>query len=236
MYRWVDNSVVTMVSTMHDPNDSVVRARRRPRTTQVNRRHVQTVWGDDYIKDIAIPAVIDDYNHWKVGVDTFDQLLAILMCDLRCRRTWMPMMIFCLMTMRVNSYRAHVYICEDHRNHKMFTLMWIRCLMRRATMLVRHTRNTLVHEAQTPSPRKRFRMSTNNPQLPAVRHDPNVSHVAVLAKKQGKCIYCRYLYLCAKIEGPNEDPKTWGVIRQPMRKCIGCGVYVCKQCFVLYHS
>ena len=121
-YRWVDNNVVTLVSTMHDPNDSVVRPRRRPRTTQVNRHHVRTVWGDEHTKDIAIPRVVDDYNHWKVGVDTFDQYLAYLMCDLRCRRTWMPLMIFCLMTMRVNSFRAHTFICPDPVTHKSFTL------------------------------------------------------------------------------------------------------------------
>ena len=189
-YRWVDNNVVTMVSTMHDPNASVVHARRRPRTTQVNRHHVSTVWGDNHVKDIAIPQVIDDYNHWKVGVDTFDQYLASLMCDLRCRRTWMPMMIFCLMTMRVNSYRAHTYICPNFQSHKQFTLMWIRCLMRRATTLVRHTRNTIVHEAQKSSPTKRFRMSSSNPKLPDVRHDPNLSHIPTFSEKQGKYITC----------------------------------------------
>ena len=235
-YRWVDNNVVTLVSTMHDPNDSVVRPRRRPRTTQVNRHHVRTVWGDEHTKDIAIPRVVDDYNHWKVGVDTFDQYLAYLMCDLRCRRTWMPLMIFCLMTMRVNSFRAHTFICPDPVTHKSFTLKWMWCLMRRATMLVRHTRNTIVHEAQRSSPSKRFRMSNTNPTLPEVRHDPNVSHIPTLSKRQGKYIYCRYLHLCNKLEDPDAHPRAWGIIRQPQRMCIGCGFHVCKQCWDVYHS
>jgi len=136
-YRWVDNNVVTLVSTMHDPNATIVKPRRRPRTTQVNRRHVQLVWGDDSVKDIAIPCVVNDYNHWKVGVDVMDQLLAVLFPDLRCRRTWMPLMIQSLMIQRVNSYTAHRYICTSPRDHKHFTLYWIKCLMRRATMIAR---------------------------------------------------------------------------------------------------
>ena len=49
-YRWVDNNMVTLVSTMHDPNASVGKDRRRPQTTQTNRHHVCAVWGDDPVK------------------------------------------------------------------------------------------------------------------------------------------------------------------------------------------
>ena len=139
------------------------------------------------------------------------------------------------MIQRVNSYTAHRYICTSPRGHKYFTLCWIKCLMRRATMIVRQTRRTFIHEAQQASPGKRFRFSNTNPQLPAVRHSPNVSHVAVISAVQGKCLYCRYQYMCSKIEHP-DDKALWGVIRQPQRKCIGCGVYLCKDCFGPYHE
>ena len=108
--------------------------------------------------------------------------------------------------------------------------------MRRAIKLVRHTRDSLVQEAQTASPLRRFRMSSKNPTLPAVRHSADVTHAPVLAAKQGKCIYCRYQYLCKKVEMPDADPTVWGVIRQPQRKCLGCGHYVCKDCWAAYHS
>lgn len=235
-YRWVDNSVVTLVSTMHDPNASVLTARRRPRMTQTNKNHVAAVWGEDYVKDIAIPKVVSDYNVWKVGVDTFDQYLAYMMPDLRCRRTWMPLMIQALMTMRVNSYRAHTYICKpNHRGHKTFTLQWMRCLMRRASKLVRMTRATIIHEHTPRSPARRHRMSSKNPTLPEVRHSSQVSHVPVLSTSQGKCIYCRFLHLCAKIDHPDTKDR-WPAIRQPQRKCIGCGFHLCKSCFKPYHA
>ena len=231
----VDNNVVTLVSTMHDPNESVVKNRRRPRTTQTNRHHVRAVWGDDPVKPIAIPKVVDDYNHWKVGVDVMDQLLAVLFPDLRCRRTWMPLMIQALMTMRVNAYTAHKYVCTHPRSHKEFTLCWMKCLMRRATKLVRVTRNSIIHSVDQSSPR-RFRMSTKNPRLPNARLDNNLSHAAVINPRQGKCVYCRYKYLCQKIERPDDNPSSWGTVGQPMRKCIGCNVYLCRACFDPYHS
>ena len=234
-YRWVDNNVVTLVSTLHKPDEVVVKERRRPRTTQVNKRHVQRVWGDEHTKMIGIPRVVNDYNNWKVGVDVFDQLLSYLICDLRIRRTWMPLMIQALNTMRVNSYIAQTKLCGPYaHNHKHFTLFWIKALMRRATTFVRTTRDNIIREFQPT--KHRYRLSGKNPQLPSVRHDVNVSHVPVLAKAQGKCIYCRYLHMLNKLNQPDADPKTWGVIRQPQRKCIGCNQHLCKDCFDAYHA
>ena len=234
-YRWVDNNIVLLVSTMHDPKATVLKARRRPRTTQTNKRHVRMVWGEEHVVDIEIPQVVDDYNHWKVGVDVIDQLIAYLMCNLRCQRTWIPMMIQALMTMRVNSYTGHKYIYTgDAKDHKTFSLAWMRALMRRAIKLTRATRQVIA-SAPVSSPAKRFRLSSKNPQLPEVRHDVAVSHAAVISPTQGKCIYCRYTYMCKKIQHP-DDKSMWGVVRQPQRKCIGCGVYLCKQCFAPYHS
>ena len=164
-----------------------------------------------------------------------DQLLAVLFPDLRCRRTWMPLMIQALMTMRVNAYTAHKYVCTHPRSHKEFTLCWMKCLMRRATKLVRVTRNRIIHSVDQSSPR-RFRMSTKNPRLPNARLDNNLSHAAVINPRQGKCVYCRYKYLCQKIERPDDNPSSWGTVGQPMRKCIGCNVYLCRACFDPYHS
>ena len=185
-YRWVDNNVVTLVSTLHDPKAKVIKARRKPRITQTNRNHVERVWGDLPVKKIAIPCVVDDYNHWKVAVDVFDQLLAVMFPDVRCHRTWMPLMTHTLVTQRVQSYIAHKHIATSPRDHKNFTLAWLQCLMRRAAMIVRATRSTVVHHPTSSSPPKRYRMSQTNPQLPNVRHNPNVSHVAVIAERQGK--------------------------------------------------
>ena len=153
-----------------------------------------------------------------------------------CLRTWIPLMIQALHTARVNGFIAHKHICTKPVDHKTFLLTWCRVMKRRAVMLVRRTRNSLIHVKDTGSPTKRFRFSDKNPSLPEVRHSQEVTHVAVIAASQGKCIYCRYLHLCKKIENPDADPRSWGVVRQPMRKCIGCGYHLCRDCFDSYHS
>jgi hypothetical protein len=77
IFRWVDNNVVTMVSSFHDGTEAnPTRRRRKPRLTNTNRNHVEQVWGRQGVTDIEIPAVIDDYNHFMLGVDKADQLIA----------------------------------------------------------------------------------------------------------------------------------------------------------------
>ena len=86
---------------------------------------------------------------------------------------------------------------------------------------------------QTHSPSRHFRFSSKNPTLPDVRHSTDVTHAAVLVKRQGKCIHCRYKYMCAKIENPDVDPVFWGMVRQPQHKCVGCGFYLVGMTFIL---
>ena len=102
--RWVDNNIVTMVSTVHYPEPSVVSARRRPRKTSKNKGHVDTVWGDKLVIKIQIPQWIHDYNHWMGGIDKADQLISYYRPQLWCRRTWIPIFLHTLNCFRVNAY------------------------------------------------------------------------------------------------------------------------------------
>lgn len=92
VYRWIDSNVVHMISTIHDRTDTVPKERRKPRTTLTNKNHVESVWKDRSSVKITIPQVIDDYNHWMLGVDLADQYMAYYSPNLRYRRTWMPLM------------------------------------------------------------------------------------------------------------------------------------------------
>ena len=67
--RWVDNNVVTMVTTMHTPDETVSRARNKPRVNAVIKANLNQIWGDSFTRMIEIPKVIDDYNHW-MGAST----------------------------------------------------------------------------------------------------------------------------------------------------------------------
>ena len=104
MCRWVDNNIVTMVSNVHKGNEAISIDRKKPRVTQTNRKNLKEVWGDDYVRTIQIPKMIDDYNNTMNGVDKADQLISYYRPKLRCRRIWMPIMFHCLDLIRINSY------------------------------------------------------------------------------------------------------------------------------------
>ena len=66
---WVDNNVVTMVTTMHTHDETVSHVRKKPRVNAVNKANLNRIWGDSSARMIEIPKVIDDYNHWMGGID-----------------------------------------------------------------------------------------------------------------------------------------------------------------------
>ena len=76
--------VVMMVSTIHTGDEVLKRARRKPRVTDKNKGHVRLVWGDNHTVNINIPLLIDNYNHWMLGVDVADQLIAYYRAKIQC--------------------------------------------------------------------------------------------------------------------------------------------------------
>ena len=89
IFRWIDNNIVKMVSNIHtgDSTEQVLRNRRKPRLNEFNKKHVRLIWGDEHRKELEIPQIINDYNHWMLGVDVVDQLIAYYRPKIRCRRT-----------------------------------------------------------------------------------------------------------------------------------------------------
>eukprot|EP00977_Amphora_coffeiformis_P024269 scaffold15276_cov88-Amphora_coffeaeformis.AAC.1 len=67
MARWIDNNQVTMVTNVHRGDEKIARTRRKPRENSTNKGHLRAVWGDGYTREIEIPGMIDDYNHWMLG-------------------------------------------------------------------------------------------------------------------------------------------------------------------------
>ena len=131
--RWMDNGLVFMVSTVHRIGKEVKRVRKRPRITTLNKKHVQSVWGNDGTKEIFIPTMIDDYNHWMLGVDVCDQRISYYHANLRCYRNWMPMMIQIMSMIRTNCYIIYKqHYKEDALSHKKITLLFIEELMKLA--------------------------------------------------------------------------------------------------------
>jgi Transposase IS4 len=227
--RWVDNNIVTMVSTLHTGEEIVTSSRKRPRATAVNRNHLNTVWGNEAKRSIAIPKMIDDYNHWMLGVDKCDQLIAYYRPELRCRRVWMPLFFQCLDIIRVNAY-----IASSGNDQKVFIQAFREYLLTRARVWEhgRATRARQVALSRKPrSSEKRHRMSHKNPALPLKRlqGEPK-AHVMVQANTQRTCVYCSYVKALSKGAGePLPNPS------KVLKRCLYCDVALCKDHFDIYH-
>lgn len=240
--RWVDNSCVLMVSTVHSPHEKILRPRKKPRQTATNKSHLDLVWNNGPIRNIHIPRIINDYNHFMGGVDLSDQLISYYTPNLRCRRTWMPMMIQCLQIMRVNAYIVFKHLTPDNLGknaHKLFVLDIVTSMRSRASSMFSGeitTRNSTAATSNEAIHLPYARISMKNPGLPPSRlSQPFSNHIEKVVRKQRACRMCSYLR--AKFiqeHGKNSpgEPK----VREPGRICTLCKVHLCTHHFESYHQ
>lgn len=231
--RWVDNKPVDFVSTVHTGNEVVDKARKRPRVTHLNRRHVSTVWGDDWVTEITMPSVVAHYNIMMGGVDKAYQMISYYRPKLRCRRIWMPMFFHSLDICRLNAY----IIAQREKiglTHKDFILEWISSFNDRAEFFERQrTRAAVSTILSPPSSNSKKRMSHTKPKLPEYRLSGQpTDHVIVISDSQRSCTYCRYLYAKAKQNETQPLPK----VKKPTRKCLVCNDHLCSDHFDVFHK
>jgi len=129
---WKDNNLVLFLSTIHYPveldlkivrtlqantkpgnligQELIVRNRGQPRATSTAAKSVRAEFGDAVRKNLAIPCVIDEYNH-KIGqVNLADQYRAGNPGLRRIRRGgWHALFRFLFNTVLVNSYLLSSY-------------------------------------------------------------------------------------------------------------------------------
>ena len=102
--QWQDNSSVHFLSTIHTLEAKIISQRKKPRSTSSNGPGIRRVFGSHERANIAIPAVTDDYNQYKVGVDLADQYRSYYFTQLKCLRNWPPIFYWLLDTTVINSY------------------------------------------------------------------------------------------------------------------------------------
>ena len=235
----MDNNIVTIVTTLHTPNESVLSVRKKPHATSTNKGHLERVWGPDYEKAVQIPRTIDDYNHYMLGCDRADQLISNYRLKLRCRRIWMPIMFHSLDLLRTNAFVAHSNIVDksEKLEHKDFILAMVDKFCEQVTALsVGATRSQHEKEKETPttiSPSKRRRISVKRPVLPTERFEGKpTEHSQTIDEKRSTCRYCSYVKVCHKVNNMAGPPPK---VRNIYRMCSYCQVYLCQEHFDVYH-
>lgn len=79
------------MTTVDDGQTTVTRPRHRPTKTATNARTSRAVFGDDAVKELAIPQLIDKYNHFIGGVDQADQLRSYYNTQRIYVKSWKPL-------------------------------------------------------------------------------------------------------------------------------------------------
>ncbi|KAL1953145.1 hypothetical protein VTO42DRAFT_3545 [Malbranchea cinnamomea] len=102
---WQDNNIVLGLSTLHSPTAFIAQKRKRPAKTSTNEALVRRVFGDEVIKELDIPAFINDYNHYMGAVDVSNQLRANYTVHRKTYRNWLPLFYFFIDAVVVNAFR-----------------------------------------------------------------------------------------------------------------------------------
>ena len=186
---------------------------------------------------VKIPQIINNYNHWMLGVDLVHQLIAYYGPKTCCRRTQMPLFLHGSNIIRVNSYVLYKETAYDHpdvnddiNSHKQFLIAFINSLIHCA----QDEESVQPSCTQTATPLDPTIHLNKTTQLRFSRNDPSLStfdHIqflpgdhSLITTKQRKCKYCQYLCLLAKLAG---QPISTEV--RPTTECQVCRVNLCKK-------
>ena len=151
------------------------------------------------VTTIGIPPVINGCNHWMEGVNKADQCMLHCRPNLRCRRTWMPIMFHALDCMHSNAFVASKKLGYKGV-HKDFVMEWCQALRCHAVSdevaMTRRARQQREDPIVISSAQKNGRcMSHTNPELLEYQlQGPREEHHPVPVKgKQRTCMHCAYL-------------------------------------------
>ena len=232
---------------MGSKDEVIMKPRKKPRINEFNRKHIRLVWGDDHVVSIKIPTLINDYNMWMLGVDLVDQLIAYYRPKIRCRRTWMPLLLHCLDIIRVNSYvlyketsYLHPAVNDDEiDSHKQFLIEFVNSLIRRAKL---ENRTAPVTRQATPvgevepvihlDRTTQLLFSRNKPSLKTFDHIRFLpGEHKLIPHKQRVCKYCQYLVTVARVK-----KEHLLVANRARKECRICKVNLCDNHKDLFHA
>jgi hypothetical protein len=231
---WKDNALVLLMSTIHeasDPQNTVIRLRKRPKSTSTSAKTARKPFGDRPTKKLPIPKLIDDYNHNMNAVDRADQLRASKPGVRRVRRGgWHALWLFMFNITLCNSFK----LSSVQTQEKFRTMLYKRLLEEGASTRKRKWVNYSL-EPDLFSASKKQEIQEDH--VPA-------QHKQVHRGKIGECKGCK---LIGRTRSPNKR-RILGEISlntrnntRPKRSyygCLACNIALCRDgpCFEQYHE
>jgi len=212
---WKDQAMVLMLSTVYpDDNKTIERNRRRPKTTSSCAKTSRLPFGECSRKMLAIPVMVDDYNHNMGAVDIADQLRSNNEGLRRIRRGgW-----YALFKFIVNVVLCNCYLLSKYKDQSVFRQALIEQLVKK--------------------------WKKEEPKALSKRPRPIQTgkyHTLGYRGPVQDCRMCRELGIVAKKRQPLGEITTNSVVKnrgcQTRYGCITCNIALCKEgrCFEQYH-
>ena len=221
---------MTSIHTLRNRASKVYKKRRAPRRSnpQAATQHFQ----NSPVQVKEIPAVINDYNYNKGGVDIADQYRYYYDTHLPTYRTWFLMFFWALETSLINSYLIYKDTRSDREavSHKDFRLQtaWEYISSATGGMIgVAESSSSCSPNGNQPNLQPHQHV---NAELPAKRHEL-AAHLPVSLETRSDCYLCRWRKKTglAPHSGGCDLPKSWW-------KCNYCNVPLCqlreRNCFL----
>jgi hypothetical protein len=238
---WIDDGAVQLLTTVHRVQGDewfVVRNRRRPRETSTNAATVRRVFGGDSRKELAIPKIIDDYNHFVNRVGVADQYRSYYSLELISSRTWLPLFYWLLDTALTNSYiifkKVHTdkaMTLKDFRMHVAWSLLNAGVLGDAAGTWKRSRRSLDSLDAPTRQPAVYVTSKTID--ISPKRYLPGV-HFPKLVDGRVRCLWCRFKHRTSGEMSSDAAGAQTAVV------CAFCEVPLCfnkkRNCFQEFHE
>ena len=241
-FAWKDQQVVLFMSNVSSGRKTVIRQRKRPALTSTNARTSRAVFGDEAVKELAIPDFIDLYNHYMNGVDVADQLRCYYNTQRVHKKTWKPLWHFLLDTTICNSYKIVNAIelkphgeSRDHYTHLNFRSALVAELFERSERLPRNQDDEAPIGAPTHGPKPKTLAQL-------VNHSPEWAHERLtrLGGRQYYCVACSFAGRTSvsqtrprvPLQELSRNSKVASKRRQRPRRsyygCGLCGLYLCQ--------
>ena len=179
-FAWKDSSIVLFMSTIGTPGAEVIKPRKRPTNCAA---HIRSQWGNELVKEMPIPELINSYNCFMNGVDLADQMRVSYEFRRRCYRTWFPLWHFLRETAITNAmkiWRASHSDSTEQSIHLEFRLALAHSLMQKTSL-----------SGEAPRSRKRpIDLLEGNEVMPIAKRRCS-GNLKVLIKRDQRCKSCQ---------------------------------------------
>ena len=240
--EWQDQKTVQMLTTLHPLSKKIKRNRKQPHLTSTSGAAIRWHFTSARM-EVDIPSDIDDYNHFKGGVDIADQYREAYFTQQTSRRNWLLLFYWLLDITIINGFLlacSKVSTTATRSGRKKLPITHKNFRLETALQLVEQIQQGIRQKQQ----QGRIRTAKHSRQKDhlcysktfAVTEVPTTcthNSSIVKAEKRKECVDCRFSdrQLGLKSVLPNGKRKraTYGSFA-----CTLCSLSFCKKCAAKY--